>query len=661
MDLRLISMSIRNFKGISNLEIQLDGSDMRIDGANATGKTSIVDAFMWMMFGKDAAGDKDFPLKPKDANGNEIHNLQTEVEGHFSESGRPLVLRRRSEEKWTKPRGKAEAVYGGNTETFWINEVETKLSEYKRTVINMVGGDENLFSLITSPTAFNGLDWKKRRETLLKICGVDIDARMAENPEYADLIAEMKEYGYTPDAYMKVTRDRRTAANKQLDAIPVRIDEITRGLVEVTDRALADAEYGVHDCEQTLSSVEMSIAQYRAGGGQSALMTQIQAEVNALRSYEDMENARVMNERKIRESRISSIENSIRAMEAGIRRSEEYIARDREAIKAAEGRRAELRKEWDATYKRVFTEPTIEDRCPTCGQPLPAEQIAEAVAKARAAFDKQRSEDLARIKADGVAAKVKVEVQTSAVEQAELELAEDRKKLETLRRDLENAQAEPVPVMDLENDPEIRRMESTIRTLKEQLKPDNSADMLKALDERKREVRERLDRYRAILVNAEKNAAGKARIEELEGQQRDLGNKVAEYETKIMMIEQFVLARAALLETTVNSMFPTVKWQLQKTNINGGVEDCCLCMVENPDTGALVPWLKANGAAKINAGLEIINVLCGYYNIAVPVFVDNAESVNNVIPTVGQQICLVVTRDRPMVFSKIDKAREDAA
>ena len=660
MDLRLMSMSIRNFKGIADLTIVLDGSDMRVDGANATGKTSIVDAFMWLLFGKDAAGDKDFPLKPKDGEGNEIHNLQTEVEGSFTESGKPLVLRRRSEEKWTKPRGKAEAVYGGNTETFWVNEVETKLSEYKRVVMNMVGGDESLFTLFTSPTAFNSLEWKKRREMLLKICGVDIDARMGEIPEYVEIIAEMDKYGYTPDKLLKVYKDRRTAANKELDAIPVRIDEITRGLVEVSDRDIADAEYGVHDCEQTLASVETSIAQYRAGGGQAALLAQIDAEEKALRSYEDMERARVDNERMIRDSRIRGIESEIRTMEAGIRRSEDFISRDKAEIERAEQLRVALRKEWTAAYERTFTEPDVADHCPTCGQPLPTEQIEAAIAKARAAFDKQRGDDLARVKADGVAAKEKVEAKTAGMEQLEAEVAEDRKKLEDLHRDLANAQAEPEPVLDLDNDPEYRRMVGSIQGLREQMKPDTSADMLKALDERKKEVRARLEKHQAVLASAMQNTAGKDRIDELEAQQKEIGLKVAGYETRIMEIEQFILARAALLERTVNNLFPSVRWQLQKTNINGGVEDCCVCQVLNPDTGALVPWVKANGAAKINAGLEIINVLCGYYNIAVPVFVDNAESVNEVIPTSGQQICLVVTRDRPMVFSKIE-TREVAA
>lgn len=660
MDLRLMSMSVHNFKGISDLTITLDGADMRVDGANATGKTSIVDAFMWLLFGKDSAGDKDFPLKPKDTDGNEIHNLQTEVEASFSESGKPLVLRRRSEEKWTKPRGKAEAVYGGNTETFWVNEVETKLSEYKRTVTNMVGGDESLFTLITSPTAFNCLEWKKRREMLLKICGVDIDARMVEIPEYVEIISEMGKYGYTADKLLKVYKDRRVAANKELDAIPIRIDEITRGLVEVSDRAVSDAEYGVHDCEQTLASIETSIARCRSGGDQAALLAQIDAEEKALRSYEDMERARVDNERRIRDSKIRGIDCEIRAIEAGIQRSEDFISRDKMEIERAEQQRLALRKEWTSAYERTFTAPEVEDHCPTCGQPLPSEQIEAAVAKARAAFDKQRGDDLARIKADGVAAKEKVEAKMAGLEKLEAEVAEDRKKLEDLRRDLMNAQAEAEPVLDLDNDPEYRRMVGSIQGLREQLKPDDTGNLLKALYERKKEVGCRMEKHRAVLASVAQNAAGKERICELERQQKDTGLKVAAYETRIMEIEDFILARAALLERTVNNLFPSVRWQLQKTNINGGVEDCCVCQVLNPETGALVPWNKANGAAKINAGLEIINVLCGYYNISVPVFVDNAESVNEVIPTSGQQICLVVTRDRPMVFSKIN-TREVAA
>ena len=138
------------------------------------------------------------------------------------------------------------------------------------------------------------------------------------------------------------------------------------------------------------------------------------------------------------------------------------------------------------------------------------------------------------------------------------------------------------------------------------------------------------------------------RIEDLERTQRELGDSIADAETKLLMVEAYTRKRVSMLTEAVDALCPTVRWKLVKENINGGIEDICVCLVENKDTGARVPWEKANSAGRINAGLEIINVLSDYYDVSVPVFIDNAESVNRVAATIGQQILLTVTEDEEL-------------
>lgn len=658
MDLKLISMSIRNFKGISEQTICFDGNDTRIRGANATGKTSIVDAFMWLLFGKDAAGDKNFPIKPKDADGNEVHNLMTEVECVFNESGRPLKLRRRMEEKWTKPRGRAEAVYGGNTETFWINEVETKLNEYNRFVGNLVGAEE-VFTLVTSPSAFNALDWKKRRDMLLKISKVDVDEMLAGRPEFEAIVCEMREMGLIPDKLLKVYKDRRTAANKELEAVPIRIDEIQRGIVAVSDQALHEAEYNVADCEQTLESVEISIARQMAGGSQAELMAQIRAAERELSSYED--NFKAMRDQKIRafEANRNSVKTEISMEMAMVERCKMKMRQLTNNIQVSEANRQALRDDWSRVYERQFDASGIEDHCPTCGQALPADKVAEAIENARNEFERRKADELAEIRQKGLKAKADVEIDQESLDTVQRDMASADQKIKELTEQY-NAM-KPIAEISLMEDAEYHRLSEALEALRAQRQDDDSQGMIQALEERKRDLRARLAANRQVVANAENAKAAQTRIQELLDAQRDLGQKVALYETRIMEIEQYILSRAALLEDTVNQMFPSVRWQLQKTNINGGVEDVCLCLVRNAETGALVPWAKANGAGKINAGLEIVNVLSEYYGITVPVFIDNAESVNSVIPTRGQQICLIVTEDRPMVFESIHNNKEEAA
>lgn len=56
-----------------------------------------------------------------------------------------------------------------------------------------------------------------------------------------------------------------------------------------------------------------------------------------------------------------------------------------------------------------------------------------------------------------------------------------------------------------------------------------------------------------------------------------------------------------------------------------------------------VSYVGLNNGAKINVGIDIINTLSRHYGVAVPLFVDNAESVTNLEYAATQVIRLVVS------------------
>lgn len=53
-----------------------------------------------------------------------------------------------------------------------------------------------------------------------------------------------------------------------------------------------------------------------------------------------------------------------------------------------------------------------------------------------------------------------------------------------------------------------------------------------------------------------------------------------------------------------------------------------------------------NNAMKINAGLDIINTLTDYYNFKAPIFIDNRESVNEIVDVESQVINLIVSKHK---------------
>ena len=73
--------------------------------------------------------------------------------------------------------------------------------------------------------------------------------------------------------------------------------------------------------------------------------------------------------------------------------------------------------------------------------------------------------------------------------------------------------------------------------------------------------------------------------------------------------------------------------------INGALKPICECTVGG------VPYSDLNNADRINAGIDIINALSQHKGVYAPCFIDNAESINEVMPMHSQRIDLIVSTD----------------
>src|SRR5690606_19351687 len=134
-------------------------------------------------------------------------------------------------EKWTKKRGSADKTLTGHTTDHFVNGVPVKKNEYDAVVAEIA--DEQRFRLLTDPTYFNEhMHWQDRRALLLEVCGdVSDDDVIASEPELKDLPDILG--GRSLDGHRKIVLARRKEINEELDRIPVRIDEVRRGLPDL--------------------------------------------------------------------------------------------------------------------------------------------------------------------------------------------------------------------------------------------------------------------------------------------------------------------------------------------------------------------------------------------------------------------------------------------
>lgn len=410
MRMSLEKMVIENFKGTRKLTIDFS-EETHIFGMNGTGKTTIPDAFSWVLFNKDskgnAPGSDNFREKPLDEDGHEIHNLDTMVELDCKLDGQRFNLKRRQSENWVKKRGSTNPVFQGNVSTYWINDVETKLTDFKARIAEIA--PEEIFRLIGTLAAFNTQDWKKRRAQLLALTGGEVDSRLLAKSEYRPLADECGTRNISIDDLRKVLMDQRKRTGDELKMIPVRIDEAKKALPVFGKDEIETAEYILKDNANDIERIDKLIAEEKAYGdrinnsSQIAALEQEAATITRQIMCEFSEKKREIESRKSYESAdVKRFDDTIKSCE------NRKVLLEKQKT-SAEERMDTIRSEYKALYETVFAWDANSNICPTCGQTLPEDQVAEKKAKAEKKFMMDKIERLNRMKAEGLEKKKEVE------------------------------------------------------------------------------------------------------------------------------------------------------------------------------------------------------------------------------------------------------------
>lgn len=259
--IQLKSLTLRNWRGEKERTtlFNLNGNVTRICGRNGLGKSRHMDAFCWLLFGKDSKDRKDFNLRTTDDKGNALQHCECSVEGTLIVDGTEITIKREYKEKWTKPRGQAEEVFGGNvTECTW-NGIPVRVGDYKER-INKEIIDENLFKMLTNTEYFLSLKPDVQREALLAIAGVKSDAEIAaSNKDFMNLLDMLS--GKSLADYRKQVTAEKKRLKAQAAEIQPRIDQTNKMKPEADDwdmleGMLADKKEELEKVQELLLSAD---------------------------------------------------------------------------------------------------------------------------------------------------------------------------------------------------------------------------------------------------------------------------------------------------------------------------------------------------------------------------------------------------------------------
>lgn len=610
MQIKLKRLTLTNFKGIKDKTIDFeDKTD--ISGANATGKTTIFDAFTWLLFDKDSLDRKNFGIKTFLEDGDTMHKVEHTVEGIFEIDGEELRLKKVYLEDWKKKRGSAKDTFSGHTTKRWIQDVDHKEKDYQKKIESII--PEDRFKLLTNPLYFNEiLDYRKRREILLSMVDeVTPDDVYDANPE----LEELKQYKLPIEEIQTLKKSRATLINKQLQELPIRIDELVKSKVEYDFLALKKEK---SELEADLKTINEKLEDLTSGYSDDS---KLKSRIAALESQKmTMEVKHQQEFQEVKKKHADNLLELTRATGESERELLKYESSEDFYRKELEKLRAQYQEIAEKKYEGG-------DTCPHCHQFLPPEQVEEAVAS----FQLKRSVDLERCAAAGKEA-------SKYHKESEAALAIARQKHEEATRALESAkEIDPVepslPEAYYDTLEEIKSIQGQIGT------PPEGLDTLSTV---KDATESDLEKVKANLLYQEQNKRTDEKIAEYKEQSKKLAKEYEEAQYLLNLCDEYTKTHVELVTEKLNQHFEVLRFKLFDQQINGGISDTCEALING------TPYSDANRAARINAGIEVINALSKKYDTTAPIFVDNAEAVNKIHDTDSQLIRLIVTEDKEL-------------
>lgn len=633
-NVRLKQMKLRNFKGISDLTINFNCLDTSVSARNGSGKTTIFDAFTWLFFNKDSIGNApntdSFSVRPKDENGNIIHHLEYSVETVLTINDEEKSFKKILVEKFEKSRGVSSDKCTGTTNKLYIDDIEVKLKEFNETVNDLF--NEDTFKLITNPFYFNSLKWEEQMKILIEMYGdISDEEVIAQNKELNPLSEAAKTKGV--DKYLLQLKQQIKKIKDEQNIIPVQIKEaqlaIPGDIATFNEEKYQFINEKINELEAKKQTVLNGGAIAEKGTELIKLRNQkllVQNEVPDVKALKDEE---------------YSLSIQIDSLERKKERAENEIQAKKSMQDANENRRDPLRKERDELEAKYYD--GSKNICPECGQMRTQEQIK----KFEEEFNIYKSNRLEELNAKGVS--LLREYKERSVEIADLEnkiqeyqnmINESKVKLSELTKKIANINED----FAKEQEPKINAIDEQIVETERQIEflKSNTGEEVTKINEEIQTYKEARNNFDEIKAKINLVEVQEKRIKELKEREVFISKEKTEREKMQYLCELFIQEKTNMISENINKHFEITNFVFYKEKYNGEIEKTCLAVSEGKNEK------ETNNAKKYNIGLDIINAISKYYDIYMPIFIDNCEGVNEFIKTQSQQIKFYVSEDETL-------------
>lgn len=682
LKIKLKTLIIKNFKGIIDLTIDFNEDQTNISGQNGIGKTTIEDSYLWLLFDKNAKCESDFNIK--NTIHTELNKQDHEVTGIFDINGQENTFKKIYKENWTTKKGSDTKELTGHKTEYFINDVPKSKTEYNTHINSIV--DEKVFRLLSNIMYFNNnLKWEERRNILMQFAS-DISNEMVfdritryDNKDRIDNLIHVLNTGKSFADYKKEIGAKKKKLKEVLDAIPIQISEVLRGKPQplnwnqLIGVSTAKKEMIKRIDESMQDSIKANALVNEEIIKKQNELNSLKSRLSTLQSNLVQDKTNLINKHK---SDVSNIELAIKNKENIIKLNNENVVSIQNSINSKQieldGLYAKLSEVQSRTLPVYDFKPNTfiineQDKfCPTCLREI--ENLQDKIAKMeddfntneakrKADYDTNYNHWLEKAKVDnanelakvielGKAKKLEVENTKKAIDEANKVLQKSIEELETLRSQFtiakdELSKSENAVVIETD---EIIALKNEINSFVIPTN-DNVVDY-SIQNEQKATLQKEIDEMTTQLSLKKQIEDADARVNELKQSETTNAQELASLEQMEFAIADFDKGKMNFIEEAINGKFSLVTFSMFDKQLNGGESPTCETIVEG------VPYSSANTASRINAGIDIINGLSKLYNISVPVFIDNKESVNNPLKCNSQCVYLIVGLEDKLTILK---------
>lgn len=629
MQIELKTMTLRNFKKVQHQELTFFRNTL-ISGGNATGKSTVYDAYLWCLFG--VTSHPDTTVQTLDKNNEIIHKLDTSVTIVINyDNERDLKIERRLTERW-KGKGTIDEKLLGTTQTRIIDDVPYSAKAFCEKLSCLCNYED--WFMLSNINLFWSYKVDVRRRILMSLAGkIDEEKLMSDFPAvYNGTTVEHK------DVADMLTQQKvvRKKANDELLAIPAK--------VQAQDALRVDDDFVI--VEEELHKVDKQIADIDAALQGVVVDTSEQKEFSKkLASAKEIYNQSRTAWQDNHYKEVGNLFESVNFASDELRKSHTKAKVNKDAYVQAKIKLASLTedfenliKQWKDVNEKEFSFAQT-DVCPICGRPYTDEMREKEYEKAVSEFNARKAQQLTDIqnKASEKRAQMTVlkgnintykQITASADEQ---DLSKKQKEYDALIQQ----QAE-VQQKTWEQSAEKAEADKALQAIEATKPVAKTGTTFEEKKHMKAELSARHDELVKRLSARETNERIEIEKKKLDSRSRQLAQIIADCDDIIRQVKDYKKAKIAVVESKANAYFSLIHWRFYEQNItNDDEKEICTAVDRNG-----IDYNNTNDGNVINMGIDIINGISKAKGISVPLFVDRKESVENALRSPQQTIYL---------------------